>query len=107
MGNRQLAWDDHSAVFAGNGRSAVLEPQSMRVVWTVDFSFLVFCFGFVLLWLILSGCQERRAGTQRQLPHVDGDSCEGLDRLPCHAIVAEHFGGSYSTRTVAEVGDGL
>ena len=39
MGNRQLAWDDHSAVFAGNGRSAVLEPQSMRVVWTVDFSF--------------------------------------------------------------------
>ena len=77
----------------------------------VSFGRLIFRFSFLfwfcLLWLILSGCRERRAGTQRQLPHVDGDSCEGLDRLPCHAIVAEHFGGSYSTRTVAEVGDGL
>ena len=59
------------------------------------------------MWLLLTGCQERRAGTQRQLPHADGDSCEGLDRLPGHAIVAEQFGGSYSARTAAEVGDGL
>ena len=55
----------------------------------------------------MTGCQERRAGAQRQLPHADGDSCEGLDRLPGHAIVAEQFGGSYSTRTAPEVGDGL
>jgi hypothetical protein len=59
------------------------------------------------MWLLLTGCQERRAGAQRQLPHADGDSCEGLDRLPGHAIVAEQFGGSYSTRTAPEVGDGL
>ena len=59
------------------------------------------------MWLLLTGCQERRAGTQRQLPHADGDSCEGLDRLQGQAIVAEQFGGSYSTRTAAEVEDGL
>ena len=32
---------------------------------------------------------------------------EGLERLPGHAIVAEQFGGSDSTRTAPEVGDGL
>ena len=41
------------------------------------------------------------------MSHVDGDSCEGLDWLPCHRLILKRSGGNHRAWTIAEVGDGV
>ena len=51
--------------------------------------------------------QAGRNGSQRQLPHFDGDSCEGLGWLPCHCLVLGCSGRCHGAWATAEVGDRL
>ena len=96
MGDRQLAWHFSCAMQCRDGDGDV----SCCMMFPLAVTFLL---PFAQQTLLQAG----RASSPRQLPNVDGNSCEGLDWLPCHGLILERSRGSDRAWTTAKVGDGL
>ena len=98
MGDRQLARHFSCGMQCRDGDG--------DVSWLYDVSHTLVV-TFVLTFAQQTLLQAGRTGPPRQLPHVDRNSGEGLDWLPCHRHILERSGGSDRAWTIAEVGDSL
>ena len=98
MGDRQLARHFSCAMQCRDGDG--------DVSWLYDASHTL-AVAFLLTFAQQTLLQAGRASPPRQLPNVDGNSCEGLDWLLCHRLILERSRGSDRAWTIAKVGDGL
>ena len=93
----------------GSWRGTSLVPCSAEMATAMSLGCMMFplAVAFLLPFAQQTLLQAGRASSPRQLPNVDGNSCEGLDWLPCHGLILERSRGSDRAWTTAKVGDGL